>query len=165
MLWSFSIINFLNGLSHDQKQINFYQNWSYNVNPFPMPLKKSWGLKMMVLNPGNQNLKSISKSYGLLQSKFRDFLNVSLFHTFWHFEQCLSDHLKKCVMKFQKSKIWDVHFLCFSVPVVMVYVFFFSIQMCLVVNWGRKWSVFDFWNISKISQNVCKNQGLKKMIS
>ena len=135
MLWSFSIINLFKGLSHDQKKINFYQNWSYNVNPFPKPLKKSWGWKIMVLNPRNflrgPKFKIISKSYGFLQSKLRDFLNVSLFHTFWHFEKCLSDHLKKCVMKFQKSKIWDVHFFCFSVPVVVVYDFF-PISKCVL---------------------------------
>ena len=55
---------------------------------------------------------------------FERFLIVSSFHTFWHFEKCSSDRWKKCVMKFQKSKIWDVHFFRFSVPVVMVYDFF-----------------------------------------
>ena len=128
MLWSFWIIDLFKGLSHDQKKFNFYQNWSYNVNPFPKPLTKSWGWKVMVLNPRNflrgPKFKIISKSYGFLQSKLGDFLIGSLFHTFWHFGKCLSDHLKKCVMKFQKSKIWDVHFVHFSVPVVMVYDFF-----------------------------------------
>ena len=31
---------------------------------------------------------------------------------------------------------------------------FFHIQTCLVVNWPRKWAVFDFCKNSKISQNV-----------
>ena len=33
-------------------------------------------------------------------------------------------------------------------------------QTCLVVNWPRKWAVFDFWKKSKISQN-----GLQKSIT
>ena len=55
---------------------------------------------------------------------FERFLIFSLFHTCEHFEKWSSDLWKKCVMKFQKWKIWDVHFFHFSVPVVMVYDFF-----------------------------------------
>ena len=31
---------------------------------------------------------------------------------------------------------------------------FDPIQVYLVVNWPRKWAIFDFWKQSKISQNV-----------
>ena len=36
--------------------------------------------------------------------------------------------------------------------------------MGLVVNWARKWSVFDFLNNSKISQNVLQKSMTEKMI-
>jgi hypothetical protein len=48
------------------------------------------------LTPFNKNVK------GNLAERVDRF---SLFDKFEHFEKCSSDHFKKCVMKFQKSKI------------------------------------------------------------
>ena len=39
---------------------------------------------------------------------------------------------------------------------------FSNIQTCLVENWGRKWSVFEFWKKSKISQKVLQKSVTEK---
>ena len=68
--------------------------------------------------------KNISGNLGERVDRF------SLIHIFWHFEKCSSDHFKKCVMKFQKSKIWDVHFFSFSMLIIVAYAFF-TLSKCI----------------------------------
>jgi hypothetical protein len=88
----------------------------------------------------------------------------SLIHIFWHFEKCSSDNFKKCVMKFQKSKIWDVHFFSFSMLVIVAY-------SCLPypsVSGGKLAQKMGcFWFLKKNQKSLktfCKNPSLSKMI-
>ena len=98
----------------------------------------------------------------IFAKQFERLLIFSLFHTFGHFEKCSADHWKKCVVKFQKSKIWDVHFFSFFRARRHCIWLFSNIQTCLVVNWARKWSVFDFWKKSEISQKVLQESMTEK---
>jgi hypothetical protein len=68
----------------------------------------------------------------------------SLIRIFWHFEKCPSVHFKKCVMKFQKSKTEMYIFLFFHADHQGLWLFD-PIQVYLMVNWPRKWALFDFW--------------------
>ena len=108
---------------------NTYQSW----------LIKFWPLKIKAhkQNPPNnsghpgdiEEKKNLHPSAYPLQWSVDRF---SLIHIFWNFEKCPSNHFKKCVMKFPKSKNWDVHFFSFSSLVIRVYAFL-TLSKCM---WG-----------------------------
>jgi len=83
--------------------------------------------------------------------------NFHIFHKFIIFENLSTCFAKICAMKFQKSKIWDVHFFSFFHADRHEIFFISHIQMFLVEKWPRKWAIFLFFVISwflKISQLV-----------
>ena len=59
--------------------------------------------------------------------------------------------------KFPKSKIWDVHFLHFSMLIVIIYIFVCHMQPYLVQNWHRKWAIFIFFHNLIIFENISLN--------
>ena len=62
-------------------------------------------------------------------------------HNFMIFENLSLCLAKDLCEKFPKSKIWDVHFLHFSMLIVIIYIFVCHMQPYLVQNWHRKWAV------------------------
>ena len=79
-------------------------------------MKSLWGQKKWMY-PFPASFWNIANNLG---GRFDGF---SIIHIFEIFEKRSSDHFQKCVTKFQKLKIWDVHFLCFSVPFVIAFKF------------------------------------------
>ena len=107
-----------------------------------------------------QFLKILSKRHGFLQNNLRDFWFFIISHI-WTFWICSSDQWKKCVVKFQKSKIWYVHFFRFSVPVVVVYDFFpISIRVWRQIG-VENGPILIFEKNQKSLKTFCKNPLMK----
>ena len=121
------------------------------------PGQRYWGEENFIhpLTPFNKN---ITGNLARCVDRF------SLIHIFWHFDKCPSDHFKKFVMKFQKSKIWDVHFFSFSMLIIVAYAFWPYLSLS-----GGKWApkMGRFWFLKKNQKPLkmfCKNPSLLKMI-
>ena len=91
-----------------------------------------------------QNLKIISKRYGFLQNNLRDFCFFIISHilTFWKMP---FRSFKKVCDEVSKIKNLRCTFCSFFRARRHGIWLFSNIQTCLVVNWPRKWAVFDFW--------------------
>ena len=90
-----------------------HKSWTLFLSPRQKVGGGKWWARTQKTFYAAQNLKIIFKSNAFLQNSLRDF---RIFQYFTHFEflkNALPIIKKKCVMNFQKSKIWDVHFFVF----------------------------------------------------
>ena len=96
-------------------------------------------------------LDTEKKSYSTTIGTEKQKKCTSQIFNFW---KMLFRSLKKVCDEFSKIKNLRCTFFSFFRADRRGIWLFFRIQNCLVVNWPRKWAVFDFWKRSKISQHI-----------
>ena len=87
------------------------------------------------------DLPYLTVSGGKIAQKMGNFL---IFPNFMIFENLSTYFANISVMNFQKSKIWDVHFLRFFHADRHEMLFICHMLLFLVEKWPRKWGIFFF---------------------